>query len=652
MLILSAMGLKKTYGINTILEDISLTINKGDRIGIIGDNGAGKTTLLSILACTLSCDEGEIFLPAHLSVGYLRQQDDFESNNTIYEQMLSIFSDLMIMEDEIHSLSEEIARCTSKGENPHQLLQSYDQLTTYFKNHNGYGYQSEIRGILYSMGFPESSFSKKISSLSGGERTRLALASLLLKTPDLLLLDEPTNHLDIGTLKWLEQYLKLYTGTLVVISHDRYFLDQTVNRIFEIEHRHIYKYSGNYSSYLEKKRLRMEKELNLYEQQQREIKRQEDMILRFKQHGTEKLAKRAKSREKRLNHIEKSNRPPGTSPRIKMKFKENFVSGHDVVYASDLSKSFQDENGKRQLFKNLEFDIKRGERICIVGPNGIGKTTLLKIIMGLIPPDTGFVRLGHNVEFAYYEQRQALLKGGTVIDELHSSYRLYDETTLRNILGRFLFRNEDVFKDIKDLSGGEKARIALLKIILSGANLLIMDEPTNHLDIASKEAFEDAIQDFPGTVIMVSHDRYLLNKIPTQIFELTEDGINKYPGGYDYYIEKKQESSSGKSHLASLGNLTDTEIDTTTAYHPAESNAKVERRQQKALEAAQRKKERDCAACEDKILLLEKQISILEKEMCHEDMVTDYEALSQKGKELNILCEKLDEEYKRWGELQ
>jgi ATP-binding cassette subfamily F protein 3 len=652
MLILSATGIKKSYGVNTILSNVSFHINKGQRIGIIGDNGAGKTTLLSILAGELSCDQGNIFLASNISLGYLRQQDNFQSHLTIYDQMLLIFSDLLDMEREMTALSEEIASLTAEGKNALPLLQKYDELSSIYKNRNGYGYESEIRGILYSMGFPESTFGKSISSLSGGERTRLALASLLLQKPDLLLLDEPTNHLDIGTLKWLEQYLKNYSGTLVVISHDRYFLDQTVTRIFEIEHHSLYSYNGNYSSYLKKKSLRMEQEMRNYQQKQNEIRRQEEMIRRLKQHGTEKLAKRAHSREKRLERMELPNKPRSKGSSLRLQFKENFISGNDVIFAQDLSKSFLDIEGRRQLFKNVGFDVKRGQRVCIVGPNGIGKTTLLKIIMGVIDPDTGMVRLGHNVEFAYYEQRQELLTGGTVLDELHNSFRLYDEPTLRNILSRFLFRNDDVFKDIKDLSGGEKARIALLKIMMSGANLLVMDEPTNHLDIGAKEAFEDALLDFPGTVIMVSHDRYLLNKVPTHIYELTENGIDIYPGGYDYYLEKKQDISSGKEHLNALTELTATESLDPSHPQPVGLTAKEERQLQKATETALRKNRRDIKACEGEITALEEKIKELENEMCHKDLISDYETLTQKGNELNRLKEALNREYERWESLQ
>ncbi|MDD3168496.1 MAG: ABC-F family ATP-binding cassette domain-containing protein, partial [Eubacteriales bacterium] len=403
MIILSANNITKTYGVDPILTGVSFHINKGDRIGIVGANGAGKTTLLNILSGRLAWDAGDFFVSANTNIGYLKQSDNFESEKTVYEEMLSIFTELIGMERDLEKLSHKISEESHRGNDVTKLLHEYDDLLETFKNRNGYGYKSEIHGILNSMAFPEEFFDKRISILSGGERTRLALAALLLKKPDLLLLDEPTNHLDIGTLKWLEQYLKTYAGTIVVISHDRYFLDQTVNRVFEIENHKLVTYEGNYSAFAEKKRRKEADELRKYEHQQREIQRQEEIIRRFKQHGTEKLAKRAQSREKRLEQIERLDKPAAQPGKMKIRFKQNYQSGTDILLVKELSKSFGRGEHKRQLFRNVELDVKRGERICLVGPNGIGKTTLLKIIMGELKPDQGSLKLGHNISFGYYD---------------------------------------------------------------------------------------------------------------------------------------------------------------------------------------------------------------------------------------------------------
>ena len=524
MIILSAKDLTKAYGVDVILENVSFHINEGDRIGIIGANGAGKTTLLKILSGELNADIGDFFVSADTTIGYLKQSDNFHSEHTVMEEVEAIFSGMEQMEQDMLALSAEISKKAERGESGPQvdrLLERYDRMQEEYRDQGGYSYKSEINGILSSMAFGEEFYHKKISTLSGGERTRLALACLLLKKPDLLFLDEPTNHLDIGTLKWLEQYLKSYRGTILLVSHDRYFLDQTVNRIFEVEHHKLYTYEGSYSSYAEQKKQRREAQMRKYQQQQKEIARQEEIIRRFKQHGTEKLAKRAASREKRLEAVEMVDRPEASRGRMKLQFRQNFKTGNDVLEGEGLSKSFGYGSNEKHLFEKVDFDIKRGERICIVGPNGVGKTTLLKILLGDLSPNSGRLKVGHNVDFGYYDQEQQLLGGSnTVLEELHDAYRLYTDTELRSILGSFLFQGDMVFLPVSALSGGEKARLSLLKLMLSGANTLIMDEPTNHLDIESKEVFEDALLDFPGTVIVVSHDRYFLNKIPTRIFEL------------------------------------------------------------------------------------------------------------------------------------
>jgi ATP-binding cassette subfamily F protein 3 len=660
MTVISANNLSKVYdGTETIFSGVSFHINKGDRTGLVGTNGAGKSTLLSVLAGELTPDEGSYFISQDLTVGYFRQNDLFTSEKTVYEEMLSIFSHVIQMEEQMNSMAARIAELSADGvhaENEEQvekLLAEYDRLTEKFKEANGYGYKSEIAGVLSSMAFPQSFYDKKTNSLSGGERTRLALAALLLKKPDILFLDEPTNHLDIGTLKWLEQYLRAYKGTVIIISHDRYFLDHTVNRIFEMENHRLSIYEGNYTFYAAEKKVRLETEMRAYEHQQADIKRQEDMIRRFKERGTEKLAKRAKSREKQLEKVELLERPAELNSRMKIQFKESTKSGNDTLHAEGLSKSYGFGSDKRTLFSNVEFDIKRGERICIIGPNGTGKTTLLKMIMSEIEPTEGFIKIGHNIHFGYYDQEQTMLNDSfTVIEEMREAYSLYSDTELRGLLGRFLFKNDDVFKQVSALSGGERARLALLKLMLSGANVLILDEPTNHLDIASKEVFEDALLDFPGTSVIVSHDRYLLNKVPTSIYELTSSGITVYPGNYDYYNEKKAEVTSANAYMNELHRSNSTESD-----NGDESSADLkqqrmeERRKNKEAQAEQRRIQRRIEALENEISGLESEIESLEAEMYKEEYQTDHAKLAEIAGTLALRKERLDAAYDEWSEL-
>ncbi len=657
MIVVSAKDLTKAYGTDVILDKVSFHINKGDRVGIIGINGAGKTTLLKMLTGELPCESGEFFISSETKTGYLKQDGGFDSESTLIEEVEKIFDRFPKMEKEMEALLTRI----EKSPTDEKLISRYDALQEEYRISGGYTYKSEITGILSSMAFKEESYNKKISTFSGGEKTRLALACLLLEKPDILFLDEPTNHLDIGTLKWLEQYLKSYKGTIVLVSHDRYFLDETVNRIFEIENHKLSIYEGNYSFYAKERSVRREAELRRYEKQHKEIQRQEEMIRRFKQRGTEKLAKRAASREKRLAAMDIIDKPDGEHGKLKLNFKASFQSGRDVITADGLSKSFGYGANKRELFRNVDLDIKRGERICIVGANGIGKTTLLKMLLGELPCSSGRIKIGHNVQFGYYDQGQQLLnRSNTVIGELQDAYRLYSDTEMRNILGRFLFRGESVFLQISDLSGGEKARLALLKLMLSGANVLVLDEPTNHLDIESKEIFEEAVMEFPGTCIIVSHDRYFLNRVPTRIVELTEEGIENYLGTYDYYVEKKQSQiRSGKKYLESMSETFYETVRSETgrqtgAGDTSENNlsSAEKRRLQKEKESGERRLKRMKEQLEKEIGILEEDINGLEIAVCLKENMTDHKKLAEISEALNEKRQQLDEKYEKWLELQ
>lgn len=650
MIVLSASNLTKTYGTDVILEGVDFHINGGDRVGLVGRNGAGKTTLLNMITGELIPDEGQIFFPQDLKMGYLKQRDSFNSENTVIEEINNIFVDLKEIEAEIEKTADMIAKNPADT----KLIDKLDKLHQEYDRRGGYTYKSEITGILNSMAFGEEFFDKKISTLSGGERTRLALAALLLEKPDLLILDEPTNHLDIGTLKWLEQYLSSYRGSIIIVSHDRYFLDRSVNRIFEIEHHKLKAYEGNYSAFAEKKRKLRDAELRAYSNQQREIARQEDMIRRMKERGTEKLAKRAQSREKRLKSIERIDAPERQEGRMKISFSQDFQSGNDVIFTENISKSFGHGQSRRVLFENVSMDIKRGEKVCIVGPNGAGKTTLLKILLQQINPEKGRVKIGHNVTFGYYDQGQQLLNPrNTVLEEMKETYRSYTDTQMRSILGRFLFRNDDVFLTVGDLSGGEKARLSLLKMMLGGANTLLLDEPTNHMDIESKEVFEEALAEFPGTAIIISHDRYFLQRIPDRILELTSEGITEFLGKYDYYVEKKSEISSGKKYLAEMSSSRESGEEkkergqAKAREDEKELSAEERRRLNKKLEAEQRRAAREKQSLEADISRYEEEIKAVEEQMCAEENISDYELLAKLGRQLEELKAGYEEAFEK-----
>lgn len=643
MIILSAKDISKTYGTDTILSGISFHVNEGDRVGLVGANGAGKTTLLKILAGEIFSDSGDFFVAKNKDLGFLKQNSGFDHDSDLIEIVEATFSDLIKMEEDLTTLSEDIA---NNGKNTSSLLKQYEALQHEFEDKGGYKYKSEIKGVLSSMAFSEEMYHKKVSTLSGGEKTRLALACLLLQKPDLLLLDEPTNHLDIGMLKWLEQYLKGYKGTIVVISHDRYFLNQVTTRTFEIENHRLTIYEGSYSFYAERKKILQEEAYRKYQAQQQEVNKQEELIRKFKERGTEKLAKRAASREKRLSHLERMEKPQASLGKIKIRFKEEFKSGRDVILAENLSKSFGRGQNRKELFQNVSLDIKRGERVCIVGHNGIGKTTLLKIIMEEILPDSGYLKIGHNVAFGYYDQEQQNLNPeNTVLEEVKAAYRLYSDTEMRGILGRFLFLNDMVFVKVGKLSGGEKARLSLVKLMLSGANVLIFDEPTNHLDIGSKEVFEEALLDFPGAVVCISHDRYFLNKVPHRILELESNGITEYLGKYDYYMEKKQNIQSGEQYLAGL-------LGTKREASNEESTSEAERRKSKEIEAKIRRNRRLLAEIQANIENWETEKTRICEHMEKENVRTDSGKLAELAEQLEQKDKQIDKAYEEWHRLE
>lgn len=628
---MSASNLNKSYGIDVIFDSVSFSVEKGDRIGIVGPNGAGKTTLLSIIAGENTATSGNIYIRNEYRVGYLKQQDHFFAKGTVIEEAEKNFENLYNMEKEIASFADKIADHTSPAFD--RNLEKYTSLLEEYEKKGGYTYKSELGAVLRNMGFDEEAQQKRIELLSGGERTRLALCCMLLQKPEILMLDEPTNHLDLAMLNWLEQFLKSYDGTIIIVSHDRFFLDRLTNKIFEMQDESLCEYRGNYSEYIVKRQERMEALLKEYEKQQKEIAKQEEIIRRFKQHNTEKLVKRAQSREKKLAHMDVLSRPKKEQEKLKLSFDSNFKSGNDVVIAEDLQKAY----GERQLFKGVNLDIKKGETICIIGDNGVGKTTLLKILLGEEKADSGYLKIGYNVDFGYYDQTQKLLDDNeTVLGEVKNAYHLYTDTEARSILGRFLFFGDDVFKHISDLSGGEKAKLSLLKLMLSGTNTLVLDEPTNHLDIDSKEVVEAALAEFEGTLIIVSHDRYLLSRLPDRILELTPDGMLEYKGKFDYYLEKKamQEAVSLKEESK----------EESVVVGGSESDRQVKKQQ----EAEERRRKRQLESIEKRIHELEGLIEELETKMCDPQNAANSAFLRDASREHSEYKEELDAKYEEY----
>lgn len=641
MLVISGKNINKVYGVEVVLNDISFNVIKGDRIGIVGPNAAGKTTLLEIIVGEIEQSSGNIYIRSGLTIGYLRQKNNFVSGGTVESEAQKTFEHLHQMEKDIRNLSVKISDHTSTSFNSD--LEAYTALMEEYEKKGGYTYKSELRAIIEHMGFGEEDLTKTTDKLSGGERTRLALACILLRKPDILILDEPTNHLDLKMLSWLESYLKAYQGTILAVSHDRYFLDRIVTGIFDLNDGSLEIYPGNYSEFVAEKNERLKARQKEYGKQQKETARQEEMIRRFKQHGTEHLAKRAKSREKRLAHIDTISKPKIRQDKIKLSFNTDYKSGNEVAVSENLIKSF----GERTLFKNVSFNIRKGERVCIIGDNGIGKTTLLKIITGKEKPDNGYLKIGYNVNFGYYDQGQRLLNDKeTVLGEMKNAYRLYTDTEMRSLLGRFLFKGDDVFKTVGTLSGGEKAKLSFLKLMLSGANTLVLDEPTNHLDIPSKEVVEKALLDFKGTLIIVSHDRYLLKKIPDRILELTEDGLIEYKGNFEYYVEKSKEFE---------------EINEAVSTPPAAESAKMtenelsaeeEREAKKRKETEERRRSRRIEELEISIHEIEEVITDIETSLCESENAHRYEWLQEQADTLEEYQNEVIRLYDEWMDLQ
>ncbi len=630
MLILSAKNITKSYGIDTVLKDINFNVNSDDKIGIVGVNGAGKSTLLKILAGLLSPDEGEVKIyGVDTKVGYLDQNGVFDSPNTVYYELLSVFDDLMQLEKEIHQKEREISSCDD-GDRLQQLLDEYAAMRDRFEKSGGFEFESRIKGVLAGLGFGKESYEMPISALSGGEKTRIALGKLLLKKPDILLLDEPTNHLDLDSCEWLEDFLRDYKGCVMIVSHDRYFLDKTTNRTFYIKNGKLSEYNGNYSYYVQQSQLQKEIAEKRYKQQQREIARIKEIIAVQKARGTEKSVKMAQSKQKMLDRMELVEKPEGEDPQPYFFFDIDVESSNDVLKVENLSKSFD-----RQIFKGVSFSIQKQERVAIIGPNGSGKSTVFKIICGVIPSDSGTIQYGNNVRIGYYDQElSSLHPDKSVLDELWDEYPRMTQTEVRSILGCFLFKNDDVFKKVKDLSGGEKARLCMAKLMLKNANFLLLDEPTNHLDINSKEALEDALKNYQGTILAISHDRYFVNKIATRILELTPEGVVNYLGNYDYYIEKKKKENIGTQPLKSQKSKTQ------------ERNERKKEREKKQL-AAQHK--RQLSELEQNIIDTEKKIAEYEKLLCNPDIYKDPTKAADINREYNSLKKQLDNLYEQWA---
>ena len=636
-MILACHNLNKAFGEQIIVKDGSFYIEEHEKAALIGLNGAGKSTILKMIMGELPADSGEIILAKGKTIGYLSQHQKLESGNTIYDEVKTAKSDIIELESQIRSIELELKHL--EGEELEKRLQTYHHLTASFERANGYAYESEITGVLKGLGFSEEDFGKSVDTLSGGQKTRVSLGKLLLTKPDILLLDEPTNHLDLNSIAWLETYLSNYQGAVLIVSHDRYFLNRVVTKVIEVEQGNIMMFLGNYSAFAQKKKLVREAKLKEYMKQQQEIKHQEAVIEKLRSFNREKSIRRAESREKMLDKMTLVEKPVEVTSEFHISLEPSCVSGNDVLTVEHLSKSF----GTLKLFQDISFEIKRGEHVAVIGDNGTGKTTLLKILNEVQPADSGVFTLGTNVHIGYYDQEHHVLHmEKTIFDEISDDYPTLTNTQIRNTLAAFLFTGDDVYKQIKDLSGGERGRVSLAKLMLSEANFLILDEPTNHLDITSKEILEKALNDYSGTVLYVSHDRYFINQTATRILDLVNHTFVNYIGNYDYYLEKKEELTAA---------YTTVNADNSSASAITESETKLDWKAQKEQQAKERKRQNDLRKTEERISALEERDGEIDELMTQEDVYTNSVKCRELSEEKACIMQELEILYEKWEEL-
>lgn len=637
-MILSCQNISKSFGTDEILKNVSFHIEENEKAAVVGINGAGKSTLLKIIMQQETADEGEVVLAKEKNIGYLSQHQDISGNNTIYEEVLDSKRHIIEMEEKLRLMEQKMN--VVSGEQLERLLETYHKLNHEFEQKNGYAYRSEVTGILKGLGFAEEEFGKKMSELSGGQKTRVSLGKLLVTRPDVLLLDEPTNHLDIDSVRWLENFLLNYKGAVLLVSHDRYFLDRVVSKVVEIFQHNGYVYQGNYSDYAKKKAAIRAAMMKQYYNQQREIKHQEEVIAKLKSFNREKSIRRAESREKMLDKIERIEKPKEDNTDIHIVLEPNVISGNDVLTAEGLAKAFPPV----QLFSGIDFEIKRGERVALIGNNGTGKTTILKIINELVAADAGTVTLGNNVHIGYYDQEhQQLHMEKTIFDEIADAYPNLNNTKVRNVLAAFLFTDDDVYKRIGDLSGGERGRVALAKLMLSDANFLILDEPTNHLDITSKEILEEALRNYTGTVLYVSHDRYFINRTATRILELTGETLVNYIGNYDYYLEKHDQMTALY--------VKNTESPVSFADSGKDTEQKADWQARKAEQARIRKLENTLKKAENAIAELEDKIAAIDTECMKPENAVNSAKLGELTAQQEALRKELEEQYEVWEQV-